>query len=259
VTSPTRRRAPDGSRAGGATAPAPSAKAGAASDADSSEQRVGTAVSTARLEAFSDGVFAIAITILVISLSVPEIPKPLVATELPRKLLELWPGKLVSYVLSFVIVGMFWVAHHAAFRHIRRADRGLLWLNIFFLLWVSFLPFPTALLGQYFDQRLAVGIYALTLLVTGLALQGLWWYATSGGRLVDPDLAPALVRELSRKNLVAPGLALAALALAFVHIGVAIVPLLLVPVVFMLPTRVPRRRGPRPGRPVPASPDSRTP
>lgn len=257
MTSPTRRRAPEGARAGGATPPAPSPGADAASRAELSERRVGTAVSTARLEAFSDGVFAIAITILVISLSVPEIPKPLVATELPRKLMELWPGKLVSYVLSFVIVGMFWVAHHAAFRHIRRADRGLLWLNIFFLLWVSFLPFPTALLGQYFDQRLAVGIYALTLLVTGLALQGLWRYATSNRRLVDRDLDPALVRELSRKNLVAPGLALVALALAFVHVGLAIVPLLLVPVLFVLPTRVPDFRARGPGGPAPASAESR--
>ena len=206
-----------------------------------SEKQVGTAVSTGRLEAFSDGVFSIAITILVIGLSVPDIPEPLVATELPRKLLELWPGKLVSYVLSFVIVGMFWVAHHAAFRHIRRADRGLLWLNIGFLLWVAFMPFPTALLGQYFDQPLAVGIYAATLGVTGLALQALWRYATNGGRLVDADLDPRLVREVSRRNLIGPALAAVALPLTFVHVGLGIVPLLLVPVLFVLPARVPAR------------------
>lgn len=208
------------------------------SAAPSSERRMGTAVSTGRLEAFSDGVFSIAITILVISLSVPNIPKPLVPVELPRKLLELWPGKIVSYALSFVIVGMFWVAHHAAFHHIRRSDRGLLWLNIFFLLWVSFLPFPTALLGQYFDQRLAVVIYAATLAVTGLALEGMWRYATAGGRLVEPDFDPAVARELSRKNLGGPVLAALAVGLSFVSVGLSVVPLLLVPVLFILPARL---------------------
>ncbi len=184
--------------------------------------------------------FSIAITILVIGLSIPDIPKPLVPTELPRRLLELWPGKLVSYVLSFVIVGMFWVAHHAAFRHIRRSDRGLLWLNILFLLCVSFMPFPTALLGQYFDQRLAVVIYAASLAATGLALHWLWRYATAGGRLVDAATDPAVVREVSRKNLVAPAMALASAALAFVHVGASVVPLLLAPLVFALPARVGR-------------------
>ncbi len=207
------------------------------------EKEVGTDVSTGRLVAFSDGVFSIAITILVIGLNVPDIPEPLVATELPRKLLELWPGKLVSYVLSFVIVGMFWVAHHAAFRHIRRSDRGLLWLNIVFLLWVSFVPFPTALLGRYFDQPLAVGIYAASLGVTGLALEGLWRYATRGHRLVRADLPPALVREISRKNLVAPALAAVAAALTPVHLAASVGVLLLVPVLFVLPAHVPRPRG----------------
>ncbi len=218
---------------------------GAGGAPELSEKQVGTDVSTGRLEAFSDGVFSIAITILVISLSVPEIPDPLVPTEVPRKLMELWPGKLVSYVLSFVIVGMFWVAHHAAFRHIRRSDRGLLWLNIGFLLWVSFVPFPTALLGRYFDQPLAVAIYAASLGVTGLSLEALWRYATRGHRLVSRDLPPALVREISRKNLVAPALAAVAAALTPVHLGLSVAVLLLVPVLFALPSRVPARRGRR--------------
>ena len=137
--------------------------------AELSEAQVGTEPDTGRLQAFSDGVFAIAITVLVLGLGVPEIPDPLVPIELPKKLLELWPGKLLSYALSFVVTGMFWVAHHMAFHHIRRSTRALLWLNILFLMLVSFIPFPAALLGRYFDQRLALLIYTASLAATGLS------------------------------------------------------------------------------------------
>ena len=210
-----------------------------------SEKQVGTEPSTNRLEAFSDGVFAIAITILVLQLGVPEVstalPHDRVAAALSAKLLELWPGKLVSYALSFVIVGMFWVAHHMVFQHVRRADRALLWLNILFLLLVSFIPFPAGLLGRYFDQRLALVIYAAALGVTGLSLELVWRYAVRGRRLVDHDLDPALAREVSRKNLTAPAVAAAAAALSIVSVRAGFVLLVLVPALFLLPSRVPRR------------------
>jgi uncharacterized membrane protein len=211
-----------------------------------SEKQVGTEPDTHRLEAFSAGVFAIAITILVLQVGVPEWPSGLshdrVAAALTAKLLELWPGKLVSYALSFVIVGMFRVAHHMAFHHIRRSDRPLLWLNTLFLMCVSFIPFPTALLGRYFDQRIAVVVYAISLAATGLSLELLWRYAAGGRRLVGEAVTPGLVAGVSRKNLVGPALAAVAAALAFVSLRGAVAVLLLAPVQFALPARVPRRR-----------------
>ena len=214
-----------------------------------SEKQVGTEPSTQRLMAFSDGVFAIAITILVLQLGVPDVPAELadrqLAAALTAKLLELWPGKLVSYVLSFVIVGMFWVGHHMAFHHVRRSNRALLWLNMLFLMCVSFIPFPTALLGQYFDQRVAVVVYAVSLAATGLSLELLWRYAVGRGQLVGGSATPELVAEVSRKNLIGPAVAAAAVALAFVSLLGAVAALLLVPVLFALPARVPRRRGTR--------------
>ena len=224
-----------------------------------SEKQVGTEPSTNRLEAFSDGVFAIAITILVLQLGVPDVstalPHDRIAAALGAKLLELWPGKLVSYALSFVMVGMFWVAHHMTFRHIRRSDGTLLWLNTLFLMCVSFVPFPTALLGQYFDQRIAVVVYAISLVATGLSLELIWRYATAGGRLVGDAVSPALVAEVSRKNRVAPALGAGAVALAFVNLWAAVAVLLLVPVLFALPPVGARRAG----RAVPRAPDPRSP
>ena len=112
---------------------------------EASKDRPVAGLSTHRIEAFSDGVFAIAITLLVLNLQVPEIAT---VSELASKLGALWP-KLVSYVLSFMVVGIYWVAHHNTFHYIKRSDRNLLWLNILMMLFVVFIPFPAALLGQY--------------------------------------------------------------------------------------------------------------
>jgi uncharacterized membrane protein len=134
---------------------------------ESSENRPVAGLSTNRLEAFSDGVFAVAITLLVLNLQVPQIA---VVSELVPKLGALWP-KLLSYALSFVIVGIYWVAHHNTFHYIKRSDRNLLWLNILLMMRIVFIPFPTALLGQYPEQQVSVIIYAGTLVITGLVLQ----------------------------------------------------------------------------------------
>ena len=210
-------------------------------------KQLGTVPSTGRLEAFSDGVFAIAITILILELSVPELPKTLpkelIAQELGRKLLELWPGKLVAYLLSFMVIGTYWVSHHMAFHHIRRSNSTLLWLNITFLLCVSFIPFPTALLGHYFGQRIAVIIYAATLGFTSLVGQALWLYAARGHRLVDANISPDVVAEISRKNLTGSLLYTLAIAVSFLSLPLSIGILLLMPVLFILPSRVCKRKG----------------
>ena len=98
-----------------------------------------------RIEALTDGVFAVAMTLLVLDIKVPELEQPLATAELPLKLLSLWP-KFLSYTISFVILGAYWVGHHVQLSFIRRADRPLLWINVFFLLWVALVPFSTALL-----------------------------------------------------------------------------------------------------------------
>jgi len=101
-----------------------------------------------RIVNLSDGIFAIAITLLVLDIRVPTIPENLVASELPGELLSLWP-RYLGYFLSFVSISVFWMIHHAIFRPIRAYDRTLLYLNFLFLMVVAFVPFPTALLGEY--------------------------------------------------------------------------------------------------------------
>jgi len=209
---------------------------------ESSENRPVAGLSTNRLEAFSDGVFAVAITLLVLNLQVPQIAS---ASELVPKLGALWP-KLLSYVLSFVIVGIYWVAHHNTFHYIKRSDRTLLWLNILLMMCIVFIPFPTALLGQYPEQRVSVIIYAGTLVITGLVLQLLWWYATSGYRLVDRNIDPRLVQRATRRNLTAPLIYLLAIGISLFSVPASFVLFILVPVYYILPGRIDRYWAHRP-------------
>jgi uncharacterized membrane protein len=209
---------------------------------ESNENRPVTGLSTNRLQAFSDGVFAVAITLLVLNLQVPQITS---VSELVPRLGELWP-KLLSYALSFVLVGIYWVAHHNTFNYIQRSDRNLLWLNIMLLMCIVFLPFPTALLGQYPEQRVSVIIYAGTLVITGLVLQTLWWYATSCYRLVDRNIDPRLVQRATRRNLTGPLLYLLAIGISLFSVPASLVLFFLVPLYYIFPGRIDRHWARRP-------------
>jgi uncharacterized membrane protein len=121
-----------------------------------------------RIEALTDGVFAVAMTLLVLDIKVPELEPPSATAELPLKLLALWP-KFLSYLISFVILGVYWVGHHIQLSFIRRADRPLLWINVLFLLWVALVPFSTALLGEYAKTRIAIAVYGANLIAIGLS------------------------------------------------------------------------------------------
>ncbi|SRR6266498_2181130 len=196
-------------------------------------------LSVARIEAFSDGVFAIAITLLVLGIKLPQIPRELVASQLWPKLLELWPS-LLSYILSFVIVGVYWVAHHVMFNYIRRADRTLLWLNLAFLMCISFIPFPAAILGEYGYEQFAVIIYAGSLVFTNSVLILLWWYVTSKHRLVDQELPEQLIKAGMRRTLFAPVIYLIAIGFSFLSVRVSLLILVFVPVLYILPGRIDR-------------------
>src|SRR6516162_4077891 len=166
-----------------------------------------------RIEALTDGVFAVAMTLLVLDIKVPELQQPLATAELPLKLLALWP-KFLSYAISFVILGVYWVGHHLQLSFIRTADRPLLWINIFFLLWVALVPFSTALLSEYTKHRLAIAVYGGNLIAIGLTLALHWWYATSRRRHVDPDVDPGLVRTAMLRVLMGPLLYLLGIAIS---------------------------------------------
>src|SRR5215218_9599741 len=174
-----------------------------------------------RIVNLSDGVFAIAITLLVLDIRVPDIPENMVASKLPAALISLWPNYL-GYFLSFVGISAFWTIHHSIFRSIRAYDRALLYLNFLFLMVVAFVPFPTSLLGDYGDHQLPVAIYAATLAVGRLLLTAIHWYSARNDRLLDEPQDPATVRFFLRRGLTIPAIFLLSIGVSFFSVGVAI-------------------------------------
>jgi uncharacterized membrane protein len=160
--------------------------------------RVDTVSETGRVEAFSDGVFAIAITLLVLDLRVPA-RGVLEGHSLARALAEEWPS-FAAYLVSFTVIGIIWVNHHAMFLLIRQVDRPTLFANLLLLLTISVLPFPTRLFAEYLtagddDARTAAAVYSATMVGMGLAFQGLWMSATRRPNLLHAPLDPAAVRR----------------------------------------------------------------
>ena len=194
---------------------------------------------TARMEAFSDGVFAIAITLLVLDLAIPA------TTQSTRHLLDAvgdeWPGYL-GYIVSFATVGALWLGHNAITDYLDRADTALLRLNLLLLLFVSFLPFPTRLLSEYVGtdqaERVACTFYGLVLLAAASLLALLWRYARHA-QLVRPDAKDEEITLLTQR--LTPGLAGYGLVIViglFVPIA-AVIGYLLIALFFLIPVRVP--------------------
>jgi uncharacterized membrane protein len=174
-----------------------------------------------RIVNLSDGVFAIAITLLVLDIRAPDIPQRMVDSQLPGALLSLWPNYL-GYVLSFVGISAFWLIHHSIFRSITAYDRVLIYLNFLFLMVVAFVPFPTSLLGEYGDHQLPVAIYAATLAVGRLLLTAIHWYASRNDRLMDEPQDPARVRFFLIWGLTIPAIFLLSIVISFFSVGMAI-------------------------------------
>ncbi len=140
-------------------------------------------MNTSRTEAFSDGIFAIAATLLVLELKVPQVEPG----GLLNALLEGWPS-YATYVVSFLTIGIIWVNHHAVMARIRSINRRLLFMNLVFLMAVAVIPFPTALLADYLqaghDERLAAAIYGGTMAVMGVSFGAIWAYAVLSNDLL---------------------------------------------------------------------------
>lgn len=194
-------------------------------------------LNTSRIGAFSDGVFAIVITLLVLELRVPVLPEHADQYDLAKALLHLWP-KFLSYLVSFVVVGVYWVAHHNMFHFIERADRRLLWINNFFLLAVGFIPFPAALIGEYTQFQIAAVIYGLALIFVGVMLTALWRYATKNKRLCVADLDPAFARFVAYKTALAVVLYTFGIVISFFYLNACLIVYLIVPLIYIIPSRL---------------------
>jgi uncharacterized membrane protein len=167
-------------------------------------------VSTSRLETFSDGVFAIAATLLILNVHAD-------GPHLGHALARAWPS-YAAYGVSFITIGIMWANHHGVFSQIDKVDRTFLMINVFFLMAVAFVPFPTVLVAEHLRDtglEAAALAYGFTLTVTAVLYSLLWLYAKGGKRLLRGDADPRVVSGITRSFLPGPWIYLISTLMAF--------------------------------------------
>jgi uncharacterized membrane protein len=172
----------------------------------------------ARLLALADGVIAVAITLLVLDIRLPDGFGEYSDTELWAALGALWP-RFLAYLLSFYVIANFWMSHRSKFNHIIKTDGRLMWINMLFLLTVGLVPFTTNLIAES-GGTLATMIYAGSMVVSGLSLAGIWQYAAAN-KLIDPKVTPEERREHLQATLMTALIFGISIPLSIAHADVA--------------------------------------
>ncbi|HEX7363624.1 MAG TPA: TMEM175 family protein [Dehalococcoidia bacterium] len=185
-------------------------------------------LSTSRLEALTDGIFAIAMTLLVLTLTLPDNT----TTRLPlsQLIVEQWP-KFFNYALSFLLLAVFWIVHHRQFHFIRRTNSSHLWINIGILMFVALVPFTTDVVGDYSGHTPAEILFSSNLLILGLLFLLNWWYACWHHRLVAPDLDREIILRGIRRSSITPIVALISIVLSLFIPRWALTVYMLIPVI----------------------------
>ncbi len=200
-----------------------------------------TGLSFERVVFFSDAVFAIVITLLVLELKVPHLVEH-TESGLRHALVELLP-RVAGFVISFLIIGLMWVEHHRIFRYIADYDAGLLWRNLLLLLCVSFVPFPTALFSENFWSRTAFMLYAASFGGVATAKLFIWRHAVAA-KLLKPGVTPELEVRIARRSMAVPIACALAILLAFVSIFLAPLSFMLIPLLARLLDPTSKKRKP---------------
>ena len=173
-----------------------------------------------RVLALSDGVFAFAVTLLVLDLVVP-------ALSPGASSLDLWQGltkeyiSFINYILSFFIAAIWWNSHHRNFEHIRDSNTTLRMLNMFFLIWIATLPFFTKILDQYHGLQLSVVLYAIDQAAAGFCLTIIWLYASRNNHMLDKDMKKTAIKFSTIRNIITPVFFLISIGLSFIDVNLA--------------------------------------
>ena len=167
-----------------------------------------------RIAALVDGIFAVAMTLLVLDLKLPEGLKMSSDAEVWRQLLEL-TGRFSTYTLSFIVLGTFWIGHHSLFHFVRKVNRGLLWLNLLFLLFITLLPFSTNLLSGHTNLQIPIVVYGINLLlISSVSLLQLG-YLAHHAELSHDQLTPSWIANIRRRTSIPVVIVVASIAISF--------------------------------------------
>lgn len=186
-----------------------------------------------RLEAFSDGMFAIALTILILELKVPHLEDASLNSFL-MAMQEMLP-KFLSLIFSFFIMAIFWVNHHHIVHQLTKVDSKLLWYNNIFLFFTCLFPFLTAFVGDYPLNPYVVALYPINMALAGQAINSLWKYGFVDSKLAANTLTPAQIRQQMGQNRLTLWINLGSAALAFVYVPLTLAIMMIMPIFFVVP------------------------
>lgn len=173
-----------------------------------------------RVISFSDAVFAFAITLMALSIDIPDLPTHLTQSELLDKLYDLYP-QFESYVISFAVIAIFWVSYHQVFNHIKGSHITMVYLNLLFLLLITLLSLSTSLVINYGTYQIPYIIYCFIVIMTSSLLATIWWHATRNKRLVDKNLHPFFIKGVLVNLISIPIVFTISIIISFVNLDIA--------------------------------------
>jgi uncharacterized membrane protein len=169
---------------------------------------------------FGDAIFAFAITLMTLSIDIPNLPTNLTESQLISTLYDMYP-KVESYIISFAVIAIFWISYHQVFNFITKSHISVVYLNLLFLLLITFLSITTSLVIEYPSYQISYVIYCVVVIMTSFLLALIWWYATKNYRLVDKDIHPLLVRGMMANLLLVPVVFAISILVSFFDLDIA--------------------------------------
>jgi uncharacterized membrane protein len=169
---------------------------------------------------FGDAIFAFAITLMTLSIDIPDLPTNLTESQLISTLYDMYP-KVESYVISFAVISIFWVSYHQVFNFITRSHISMVYLNLLFLLLITFLSITTSLVIEYGSYQVPYVIYCVVVIMTSSLLALIWWHASKDYRLVDKGIHPLFVRGMMVNLLLVPFVFAISILVSFFNLDIA--------------------------------------
>ena len=169
---------------------------------------------------FGDAIFAFAITIMTLSIDIPDLPPNLTESQLLSRLYDMYP-QVESYIISFAVIAMFWISYHQVFNFIRESHISMVYLNLLFLLLITFLSITTSLVINYGSYQIPYVIYSVLVIMTSSLLALIWWHATKDYRLVDKNIHPLFVRGVMANLLLIPFVFAISILVSFFDLDIA--------------------------------------
>ncbi len=187
--------------------------------ADEIEESPGNFLSKGRLEGLSDGIFAFAMTLLVVGLNLPDKSSVVLSPGFATQVLVSLESDFLHYILAFLILGAFWLSHHTQLNSVRKIDKPYIWINLSMLLFVALLPFSTSFSGDFPGVTVGAIVFEANLFLIGMGMFCHWLYATRGHRLVESTLSNSYIRYVLASNLVVPFVSVVGIIIALAGIG----------------------------------------